>query len=122
MNRLTRCSNSNYYFGLIILITREGENRMKPLRIGVREARINLSKLLKSVQEGKEVIITDRGKPIGKIVPMPEDSLALAERIHELERQGWIEPRKRKTAKKLLIPIPIPGELAQKFLKEDRNP
>jgi hypothetical protein len=49
------------------------------------------------------------------------DSLPLAERIRELERQGWIEPRKRKTAKKLLIPIPIPDELAQKFLKEDRN-
>ncbi len=94
---------------------------MRSLRIGIREAKINLSKLLKNVQKGKEIVLTDRGKPVGKIVPMPADSLPLFERINELERQGWIEPRKKKTMKKLLIPIPIPDELAQKFLREDRN-
>jgi prevent-host-death family protein len=94
---------------------------MQSLRIGIRETKVNLSKLLKSVQKGREIIITDRGKPVGKIVPMPVDSLPLAERVHELERQGWIEPRKKKPMKKLLIPIPIPDELAQKFLREDRN-
>ncbi len=94
---------------------------MRSLRIGIREAKINLSKLLKNVQKGKEIVLTDRGKPVGKIVPMPADSLPLSERINELERQGWIEPRKKKTMKKLLIPIPIPDELAQKFLREDRN-
>ncbi|NIO48293.1 MAG: type II toxin-antitoxin system prevent-host-death family antitoxin [Candidatus Aminicenantes bacterium] len=94
---------------------------MQSLRIGIREAKINLSKLLKNVQKGKQIILTDRGKPVGKIVPIPSDSLPLAERIHELERQGWIEPRKKKTMKKLFIPIPIPDDLAQKFLQEDRN-
>ncbi len=94
---------------------------MQSLRVGIREAKINLSKLLKNVQKGGEIIITDRGKAVGKIVPMPADSLPLTERIHELERQGWIEPQKKKTVKKLLIPIPIPDELAQKFLQEDRN-
>jgi len=94
---------------------------MQSLRVGIREAKINLSRLLKNVQKGMEIIITDRGKPVGKIVPMPADSLPLAERIHELERQGWIEPRKKKKVKKLLIPIPLPDELAQKFLQEDRN-
>ena len=94
---------------------------MQSLRIGISEAKINFSKLLKNVQKGKQIILTDRGKPVGKIVPMPADSLPLAERIHELERQGWIETRKKKTMKKLLIPIPIPDDLAQKFLQEDRN-
>ncbi len=94
---------------------------MQSLRVGIREAKISLSKLLKNVQKGREIIITDRGNPVGKIVPMPADSLPLAERIQELERQGWIELRKKKAAKKLLIPIPIPDELAQKFLKEDRD-
>lgn len=94
---------------------------MQSLRVGIREAKINLSKLLKNVQKGREIIITDRGEAVGKIVPMPADSLPLAERIHELERQGWIEPRKKKTLKKFLIPIPIPDGLAQKFLQEDRD-
>jgi len=94
---------------------------MQSKTVGVREAKINLSKLLKNVQKGKEIIITDRGKPVGKIVPVPVNSLSLAERINELERQGWIEPRKKKKVKKFLLPIPLPEELAQKFLQEDRN-
>ena len=95
---------------------------MQSISVGIREAKINLSKLLKNVLKGREIIITDRGKPVGKIVPMPSDSLPLADRINELEREGWIEPQKKKKVKKLLPPIPLPKELAQKFLQEDRNP
>ena len=95
---------------------------MQSISVGIREAKINLSKLLKNVLKGREIIITDRGKPVGKIVPMPSDSLPLADRINELESQGWIEPQKKKKVKKLLPPIPLPKELAQKFLQEDRNP
>lgn len=94
---------------------------MQTISVGVREAKINLSKLLKNVQKGREIIITDRGKPVGKIVPISADSLPLADRVNELERQGWIEPREKKT-RKLHPPIPLPEELAQKFLQEERNP
>ena len=93
---------------------------MQPISVGVREAKINLSKLLKSVQKGREIVITDRGKPVGKIVPVPAGSLPLADRINEMERQGWIEPRKKKL-RELHPPIPLPEELAQKFLKEEQN-
>ncbi|MFQ6052368.1 MAG: type II toxin-antitoxin system Phd/YefM family antitoxin [Candidatus Hydrothermarchaeota archaeon] len=94
---------------------------MQPLSVGIREAKINLSKLLKDVQRGGEIIITDRGKPVGKIVPVSTDSLSLAERINELERKGWIEPRKKKKVKNLPPPLPLPNEWAQKFLQEDRG-
>ena len=93
---------------------------MQPISVGVREAKINLSKLLKSVQKGREIVITDRGKPVGKIVPVPAGSLPLADRINEMERQGWIEPRKKKV-RELYPPILLPGELAQKFLREEQN-
>ncbi len=88
---------------------------MQPISVGIREAKINLSKLLKGVQAGREIIITDRGKPVGKIVPVPKGSLPLSDRINEMERQGWIEPRKKKS-RELHPPIPLPEELAQKLL------
>ena len=94
---------------------------MHPIRIGIREAKINLSKLLKNIQKGGEVVITDRGRPVGKLIPVTQDSLSLTERITELERQGLIEPFKTKKAKPLPSPLPLPDELAQKFLQEDRN-
>ncbi|MGH8261681.1 MAG: type II toxin-antitoxin system Phd/YefM family antitoxin [Steroidobacteraceae bacterium] len=36
---------------------------------GIREARQNLSSLIAEVQKGREVTITDRGKPVARLVP-----------------------------------------------------
>ena len=36
---------------------------------GVREARQNLSALLDEVKAGGEVVITERGRPVAKLVP-----------------------------------------------------
>jgi len=36
---------------------------------GVREARQNLSVLLEEVRKGREVLITERGRPVAKLVP-----------------------------------------------------
>jgi prevent-host-death family protein len=36
---------------------------------GIREARQNLSVLLEDVRKGHEVVITDRGKPVARLVP-----------------------------------------------------
>lgn len=38
-------------------------------RAGVREARQNLSALLEEVKKGREVVITERGRPVAKLVP-----------------------------------------------------
>lgn len=36
---------------------------------GVREARHDLSGLLDEVRKGREVVITDRGRPVARLVP-----------------------------------------------------
>ena len=36
---------------------------------GIREARQNLSALIEEVRKGHEVIITDRGRPVARLVP-----------------------------------------------------
>ena len=35
---------------------------------GIREARQNLSRLIEAVKEGQEVVITDRGTPVARLV------------------------------------------------------
>ncbi len=40
-----------------------------PRSAGIREARLNLSGLLEDVRKGREVIITDRGRPVARLVP-----------------------------------------------------
>jgi len=94
---------------------------MRTINVGVREAKINLSKLLKRVMQGQEVIITDRGKPIGKITAVPQDHLSLAERIKRMEEQGLLGPVPKGTATRLPPPLPAREDVPQEFLQEDRD-
>jgi prevent-host-death family protein len=36
---------------------------------GIREARQNLSGLIEEVRKGREILITDRGRPVARLVP-----------------------------------------------------
>ena len=94
---------------------------MEPTTVGIREAKINLSKLLKLVRKGREVVLTDRGEPVGKIVPIEAETLPLEARIRRLESQGVIEPGPHKERQRIPLPIPIPEDLAQRILREDRD-
>ena len=94
---------------------------MQSISVGVRDAKIHLSKLLKMVKEGAEITLTDRNRPVGKIIPIQPDSLPLKDRIQRLEDQGKIEGLKPIKQKKLPPPIPVPDSIAQKLLLKDRN-
>jgi prevent-host-death family protein len=94
---------------------------MQTSRVGVRDAKIHLSKFLKIVKNGGEVVITERGKPIGRLVPYKPAELPLAERLKELEAKGLVEPLIGKHDSLVHPPIPLPEALAQQYLDEDRN-
>ncbi|OFV88417.1 MAG: hypothetical protein A2V74_02790 [Acidobacteria bacterium RBG_16_70_10] len=38
-------------------------------KAGIREARQSLSALIAEVRKGREVVITDRGEPVARLVP-----------------------------------------------------
>jgi prevent-host-death family protein len=54
---------------------------------GIRELKARLSQYLKRVREGETVVITDRGKPIGQIIPYEQTS---EERLEQLQVSGLI--------------------------------
>jgi prevent-host-death family protein len=61
----------------------------------ISEAKAKLSALLERVKAGEEVTITDRGKPVARIVPLAFEGVDWDERLERLERQGVIRrPRK----------------------------
>ena len=43
--------------------------------VGVRELRQRASELLRRVEAGESVEITDRGRPVAVLAPLPEDPL-----------------------------------------------
>jgi prevent-host-death family protein len=58
--------------------------------VGARELKARLGRYLQIVREGGTVIVTDRGKPIGRLVPMGKGE-SLEERTLALVKAGLVE-------------------------------
>jgi antitoxin (DNA-binding transcriptional repressor) of toxin-antitoxin stability system len=57
------------------------------MEVGVRELRADLSKWLKRVQAGEEIVVTDRGRPIARIARTNTRS-----KLDELIARGLARP------------------------------
>ena len=44
------------------------------MKLGLREANQHFSRAIKAVRAGKEVVLTERGRPIAVIKPIPDDA------------------------------------------------
>lgn len=45
---------------------------MSELRVGVRDLKARLSEYLRQVSQGQTVIITDHGRPVGRLMPVDQ--------------------------------------------------
>jgi len=96
---------------------------MKTTTVGIREAKAHLSKYLKIVGQGVEIILTDRGVPVGKIVPFRPEEQSLAQRLSELEAEGVLgrQPDRNRRKQTRQFPLAVPDRSAQRFLQKDRE-
>src|SRR6266699_3057164 len=91
----------------------------KHLRVGVRELKNALSAYLAGVREGDEVLVTDHGQPIARIVPLTGTS---EQRLAELVARGEARPPEVIDHRWLPDPIePAPGTTITDLLGEDRR-
>lgn len=61
---------------------------MSELRVGVRELKNRLSQYLREVKRGCSIVITERGKPIGHIIPK---TMSVEDRIELMVKTGLVE-------------------------------
>lgn len=64
--------------------------------VSVRELKSRLSHFLRLTREGGSLIITDRGTPIGRIVPIVPTGKRLDEHIAAMQQAGQLEWSGRK--------------------------
>ena len=70
--------------------------------VGVRELRQRASELLRRVEEGESIEITDRGRPVAMLTPLPDDPLARLRASGDLtENEGELAD--------LPEPLPLPA-------------
>jgi prevent-host-death family protein len=92
------------------------------MRLGLREANQKFSKAIKAVKAGKEVVLTERGKPIAVIKPLAEQHNPEA-KIRQLEGKGLLRPALKRgpmPAPKWK-PVRIKGKPLSQTLSEERD-
>lgn len=89
------------------------------MKIGLREANQRFSEAIRIVKSGKEVVLTERGRPIAVIKPI-QQARSVEGALKEMEREGFLQ--RAKTAKlPVFAPIKITGKPLSETVKEDRD-
>lgn len=94
------------------------------MEISVREMKNNLSKYIKRAQAGEEVVITDRGRPVARLVSAARpESLSVEDAVARLRASPLVRPGKGGKLKGAKRPIAWkPGEKTlSDLLLEDRG-
>ena len=73
------------------------------MRAGVAELKARLSRYLERVKAGHEVVVTDRGQPVAKIVPIAAEEQRSSRR-GRLVRDGVLVPGRGRVRASLLRP------------------
>lgn len=92
------------------------------MRMGLREANQQFSKAIKAVKAGKEVVLTERGKPIAVIKPLrPQENQEAV--IRRLEAEGILRSGS-KSGKPMPVwrsPVRVKGKPMSQTISEERD-
>lgn len=88
--------------------------------MGLREANQRFSKAVKAVKAGEEVVLTERGKPIAVLKPLPESPKREAV-VLRLEAAGLLHGADRSVPLPLWVPRPIKGVPLSRTIRAERD-
>jgi antitoxin (DNA-binding transcriptional repressor) of toxin-antitoxin stability system len=88
---------------------------------GIKDAKNNLSHYLALVKTGEEIVITERGKPVARIVRERNGKQHLRTALNPLIRRGLIVLPTRDLIKDRLSPLSTHGKPVSEMVIEDRR-
>ncbi|HEX7327395.1 MAG TPA: type II toxin-antitoxin system prevent-host-death family antitoxin [Casimicrobiaceae bacterium] len=91
---------------------------MKPTVVSIRELKSQLSRYLRLTKAGETVEITDRGIPIGRIVP---NSTPVVDRVTAIAQSGLLAWNQRKLGRRMPSARVRGKKTVAELLVEDRE-
>lgn len=85
-------------------------------RVGVRELSNNLSRHLQRVKDGGEIVVTERGRPIARVIPVD----ASTNRLAELVAAGLVRPPRNTRRHVPRAPIEVEGNVSDLVAEQRR--
>jgi len=88
---------------------------------GIKEVKNNLSRLLGRVKAGEEVLITERGRPVARIVKEDHGDKSIRAALAQLVQRGLVELPSRGLRKDRIAAVETPGKSISEMVVEDRR-
>ncbi|MGL6279200.1 MAG: type II toxin-antitoxin system Phd/YefM family antitoxin [Gaiella sp.] len=83
--------------------------------VGIRELRAHLGRYVEQVKGGEEIVVTEHGRPVARIVPLNGER-----KIDRLIREGVVRPAPRPKGPRP-EPLDIPGVSLSEIVIEQRG-
>jgi prevent-host-death family protein len=88
-----------------------------PLEVGIRELRDHLSSWLDDVKEGREIVVTDRGQAVARLIPASRPA-----RLQELIDRGTVTmPRVPRGPASSIPKVLVPRIDIDAFVRDQRR-
>ena len=91
------------------------------LTAGIKEFKNRLSHYLSFVKNGEDVIISERGKVIARVVKEKPQNISLRQALHPLIMRGLITFPTKELNKDVPKPIEVPGKPVSEMVIEGRR-
>ncbi len=91
------------------------------ISVGIKNAKNNLSRLLLRVKSGEEVLLTERGKPIARIIKEGRPADPLRKNLENAAEQGVIQLPVKDIRRKPSFVARSSGKSASEMVIENRR-
>jgi prevent-host-death family protein len=91
------------------------------VKVGVKEMKNNLSRFLARVKQGEDVVITERGKPIARIVKESDARSAVYAALSDLVEKGIVTLPSKSLEVEAPTAIKTIGKAVSEMVVEDRR-
>jgi prevent-host-death family protein len=88
---------------------------------GIKNLKNNLSRYIYQVKKGEDILITERGKVIARIIREDPKNISLREALSPLIVTGLITLPSQKIEKKISAPVKLTGKPVSEMVIEDRR-
>ena len=88
---------------------------------GIKDVKNNLSRLLAQVKAGEEILITERGRPVARIVKENRGDKSIRAALGPLVQRGLIALPSRSILKDRISVVEVQGKPVSEMVTEDRR-
>ncbi len=88
---------------------------------GIKELKNNLSRYLSQVKNGEDILVTERGKAIARIIRDDPKDIYLREALSPLVVKGLVKLPSQKIDREISPPVKLRGKPVSEMVLEDRR-